>query len=140
MNVTNINSSVPDAVRDLFFGYLPYGSDYVMYCSRSDAAGVSYTCLYRRVGSSSVDSVTVSRNGGAGDFVVTSSSTNNDYDGFTVSNPYYAYSNLEGQGRYTVNPSGQNLVVLMLIVCASIAVLRLVFGGISLWAGKSDPY
>lgn len=143
MNIVNVNQNVPDQVRQIFEGFIPFGSDYVMFCDRySTTAGASYSCRWRAVGSSSVSSVSVSRSSSSGDWSVSSVSTLGDYDGFVVSLPYYAYSNLQGQGRYTVLASGQNLVVLMLVVCASLAVLRTVFGGIKFWRSrrKSDVY
>ena len=143
-SVNNLAYTVPDAVRDIFYSYLPYGSDYVMFCDRYStgvSSGItSYTMLYRRVGKDTVDSVVCSRSSSSAEWVVTTSSSSDEYDGFTVSKPYYAYSNLNGQGRYTVLPSGQNLVVLMLVICASLLVLKTVFGGIRLWRSRSSGY
>lgn len=140
MNINNLNQSVPDAVRDIFFGYVPFGSDYVMYCSNNNNGVAEYTMLYRKIGEKTLSRVICSRSSGTSNWSLSSTDLSTEYNGFTVSSPYYCYSNLKGQGRYTENPTGNSLVVLMLVVCASIAVLRLVFGGITLWSGKSEPY
>lgn len=139
-SINNAAVNVPDAVRDIFYGYLPYGSEYAMYCERSDSSSVSYAMLYRRTGSKYLSAVTVSRSSPSSEWVVDDYTTTVEYSGLIVSRPYYCYSNIQGQGRYTLLPSGQNLVVLMLIVCASLAVLKFVFGGIKLWHEKSEPY
>lgn len=138
MNISNLNQVVPDQVRDLFFGYVPFGSDYVMFCSNNNNGVAEYTLLYRKIGEKSLSRVVCRRSSATSDWVVSSSSLDTEYDGFSLSAPYYAYSNIEGQGRYTVSPTGQNLAVLMLVVIASCFVLKIVFGGIRLWSNRKS--
>lgn len=140
MNVSNVNVSVPDQVRELFFGYVPFGSDYVMYCSDNNNGVSEYTLLYRKIGSSTIESVVCRRASASSNWVISSSSLDREYDGFSVSSPYYSYSNVEGAGRYTVSPTGQNTAILMLIVIACCCVLKVVFGGVRLWSRRSDIY
>lgn len=133
MNINNQLYSVPSAVWGVFQSYIPFGSDYVAYCSRYNTSSREYVLLYCPLGSKEFSRVTASSNsGGYYTFVEDSIA----YEDVSVSYPYYAYSNFRGQGQYTTLPSTDSLVCLMLVVCCSLMVLKTVFGGIKLWTSR----
>lgn len=137
MTINNNPYSVPSNVWTVFESYLPFGCDYVAYCSRYNTSLREYTLLYRKIGSKSISRVVALSNSG-GYYTFSESELSNTYDGFVTSIPYYCYSNLKGQGQYTTLPSTNSLVCLMLVVCASLMVLRTVFGGIKLWRSRKN--
>ena len=134
MNINNEQYSVPSAVWNVFQSYISFGSDYVAYCSRYSSSSREFVLLYRKIGSEDFSRVTATyHNGGYYTFVEDTTSVENDV---VVDYPYFAYSNYKGQGQYTTLPSTSSLMCLMLVVCASLLVLRTVFGGIKLWGNR----
>lgn len=131
MTINNYYSAVPDNIKQVFDSYVPFGSDFVYYCV-SNVGGMpsEYVALYRPVGSDQLQRVTATRSGNNNTFVFTQSEAAGSLDGVTVVHPEYAYSNLVGAGRYYDPPSGSGLVVICVVVLASLAVLRTVFGGV----------
>lgn len=142
MNISNLSYSCPSQVKEVFYSYLPFGSDYVIFCSEYSTSRREFTCLYRKIGQKNLSEITAvsTRSGSTAswsgyDFDEVSL-VDTEYSGFSVSDPYYAFSNAKGQGQYETLPSTDSLVCLMLIICASLSVLRTVFGGIKLWSAK----
>lgn len=133
MNINNEQYSVPSAVWNVFQSYIPFGSDYVAYCSRYSSSSREFVLLYRKIGSEDFSRVIATYNyGGSYNFVEDTASA----DDVVVAYPYYAYSNFKGQGQYTTLPSTDSLMCLMLVICACLLILRTVFGGIKLWGSR----
>lgn len=142
MNISNYEYSPPSSIRNMFYNYIPFGSDYVIYTSQY-GTGTNYTRKYdllvHKLGKNTYEHYQITQ---------TSSNTSieklsdGDYSSFVTSEPYYAYSNVAGSGiQETTLPCVNNTICFMLIILASVAVLKLVFGGIKFWASrKNDIY
>ena len=145
MQVVNLPYDVPQHVRDLFYSYLPFGSEYVIYTSEYSNSRRVYDLLYKKPVSEVVHHVQVvnvpATMGGSASWTVTVLSDLNDaYTGFDVDQVYYSYSSLPGEGVKEALPTTGDLVCLMLIVLASLACLKTVFGGVKMWRRRSSVY
>lgn len=135
MLISNVNHTIPAEVRDVFLGDIPFGSDYIMYCSEYTTQRQSYECIVRYVGESMIHLHTATKQAGS-DYVFNTSEYNHDVSTVTTVHPDYCYGNIRGQCRYVSVPSASDLVCLCLIVIASLTALRVVFGGIKLWSSS----
>lgn len=131
MQINNLNYNVPSQVRQLLYSQIPFGSEYVLYCSSYSQATQVYDLLFKKVASDNLYHFRVTHSNN--DYTLSEITESDSYDGFTVQSPYYCYSSLPQQGIKESLPTTNDLICLMLIVLASLAVLRTVFGGIKLW-------
>lgn len=137
MQINNLGYNVPSQVRQLLYSVVPFGSEYVCFTSAYSQASQTYDILFKKIGSKQLYHYQVVHTGGTtNSYVLSEVSSSDQYDGFTVSDPYYCYSSIPSQGILEKLPSTDNLICFMLIVLASLAVLRTVFGGIKLWKNR----
>jgi hypothetical protein len=137
MTINNQNYNVPSQVRSLLLSVVPYGSEYVLYTSSYSQGSQVYDLWFKKPAQVSLNHYQVTHvSGSSNSYTLSEVSTDLTYDGFSVSEPYYAYSSIPGQGIFEKLPSTDNMMCLMLIICASLAILRTVFGGIRLWSSK----
>ena len=132
MNINNETSTVSSTARQYFYSQIPFGSDYVIFTSGDN----EYTMYLRRVGQKKYTTYRIKRvrQGSTSSYYynMTHDTTEYDYTNFTVSYPYYSYSNIDNCGIREALPCESGMSTLMLIVLASCAVLTVVFGGVRL--------
>lgn len=127
---------IPQNVRGIFYNLIPFGSDYVIFCSSYSSSQQVYDLYYTRPVVHDQHHYTISHQTG-GDYILNEDTSFNEaYDGYMVSSPYYAYSSSSGQGVKEVLPATNDITAFMLIVVASILILRTVFGGIKFWSDR----
>lgn len=134
MNIENYAAAVNSTAKNLFYSYIPLGSDYVIFNSgSSDYGSYSYTMYLRRVGSDTYDIYEITRSSNYSTYEI-SVSSGGDYpeDGFSVDLPYYCYSNIEGCGVRESLPVFEETAAVTNLVLCCLAILCVVFGGISL--------
>lgn len=143
MTINNLEYSPSSTVRQWFYPYIPFGSDYVIYTSQY-GSGTGYTRKYdllvHKLGKSDYQHYQITQTNNGYSFQKLS---DGDYSGFTTSYPVNAYSNVAGVGlEEQTLPCVNNTICFMLIVLASLAVLKTVFGGIvKLWRNRAkDVY
>lgn len=141
MTINNLEYDVPQHVRDLAYSYIPFGSEYVLYTSEYTNTRRVYDLLYKKPVSDVVHHVQIvnvpaSYTGSASWLVSVLPDLESSYEGFDVQYEYYAYSSIPGEGVHEQLPTTGDLVCLMLIVCASLMVLKTVFGGVRLWRSR----
>lgn len=130
MYIQNVGSQVPSNIRSVFDSYIPFGSDFVYYCLDNSYGNNTYVAIYRKIGSSSISRVMAQR---SSDGFYTFTQTDDiagDWSTVSLSHPEYGYSNMTGVGQYYDLPSGNTLLTVCIVVLASLAVLKTVFGGI----------
>lgn len=138
MVINNQKQSTPQNVRGLFYNIIPFGSEYVIFCSSYDNTHQVYDLYYSDPVIHTQHHYTLTHQTG-GDYVLSEdTSFSADYDGYSVASPYYSYSSLPKQGIKESLPVTADITAFMLIVVASILVLRTVFGGIKLWSRKKS--
>lgn len=146
MIINNLPYDVPSHVRELLYSYIPFGSEYVLYTSEYTNNRRVYDLLYKKPVSDVVHHVQIvnvpaSYSGSASWSVSVLNDLESSYDGFDVQEVYYSYSSIPGEGTKEQLPTTGDLVCLMLIVCASLMVLKTVFGGVRFWhSRKSSVY
>lgn len=142
MNISNLEYTPPANVRNYFYNYIPFGSDYVIYTSQY-GTGTNYTRKYdllvHKLGSKLYKHYQATQTNSGTTFTVLS---DGNYDSFVTSQPFYSYSNIAGSGiQDTTLPTVNNTICFMLIILASVSVIKMVFGGIKLWSNrKRDIY
>lgn len=143
MNIVNSTSTVNSTVKNLLYSYIPLGSDYMIICD----SDYSYVMYLRRIGQDyftryDVDRVSSgsSTYGTTYYYTVSHDDTHLEYDELTCSYPYYSYSNISGQGIRETLPVVNDTCAILLLVIASMMVLRFVFGGIKLWKSRLRSY
>ena len=93
LTVNNYPVQVPSNIVGVFDGIVPYGSDYIYYCSDNTSGSVKYECLYRVPGSDTYNKVRAIRMGdGTYSFDVRDDYAT--YEGFGSTHPEYAYSSV----------------------------------------------
>ena len=131
--IQNVEYTVPAQVKNLFYGYVGFGDEYVIYTQSRLAHGSAvYTLLLRKAGSSTFKQYTCTYNGS--DYVVSSSDSSQTE--ISVVSPYYAYSSNSGNGIVEITPSMHGTGILCMIIIAGCLVLRTVFGGIKVWSNR----
>ena len=134
MTINNIEQNVPSQARQLLESVVPFGSNYVVFCSEYSVSGVrKYDVIYNPIVGKKIYHFQVTQNGSFWS-QVSEISVTDDYDGFTVSHPYYAYSSIPKEGIFETLPTTSTFICLMLIVCCCLSILRTVFGGVKLWS------
>lgn len=137
MTINNVQQDVPARVRELLYSYVPFGSDYVVYTSEYTNNRRVYDLMYKKPASDTVHHVQVvnipASYGGTTTWTINELSDISGYDSFDVQEVYYSYSSIPGQGTKEPLPTTGDLVCLMLIVCATLMVLKTVFGGVKMW-------
>lgn len=142
MNIVNDMSTINTTAKNLLYSYIPLGSKYMIVCD----GDYSYVMYLKRVGQSYYTRYNVDRvSSGSGSYVnyyytVSHDDTQLDYDSLTCSYPYYSYSNISGQGIRETLPVMNETCAVLLVIIASIMVLKFVFGGIKLWKNKQRSY
>lgn len=136
MKINNVEASVNSTAKQLFYSYIPLGSDYVIFNSSTGATSTntSYTMYLRRVGSDQYEIYNITRTG-TNNVYELSQSSGGDFpeDGWTVENPYYCFSNVQGCGIHETLPVAAETGAVMDVVICCLLILCVVFGGISLW-------
>lgn len=130
MDINNYPTSVPTQVKQLFYSKIPFGSEYYIYSSGQSQQGLTvFDMLLRKVGEEDFTHYTISRNTTASPYTL-NTVTAGDISEVSIQYPYYCYSSDSSQGIVEQLPAAQNLNTMLLIVIGSLAVLKIVFGGI----------
>lgn len=142
MNINNLEYSPPSNIRNMFYNYIPFGSDYVIFTSQY-GTGSNYTRKYdlyvHKLGQKVYKHYQATQTTNGTTF---STLSDGDYDSFVTAEPFYAYSNVAGTGiQESTLPCVNNTICFMLVILASVAVIKLVFGGIKFCLSrKRDIY
>lgn len=134
MTINNLEYSPPSQVRQLLYSLVPFGSEWVCYCSHYSQSGRTYDIIFKKPISDQLYHYQAISSGSG--YSLAQVSTIDTFDGFVVSYPYYCYSSVPEQGIRESLPTTNDFICLMLIVCASLAVLKTVFGGVRLWVNR----
>lgn len=136
MEILNQMQTVPQNVRGMFYNIIPFGSEYVIYCSSYSPTEQVYDLYYSRPVLHDQHHFSITHQSG-GDYILNEDSEfSTSYDGYVVSHPYYSYSSLSAQGIKETLPVTYDIIAFMGIVIASLLILKTVFGGIKLWSDR----
>lgn len=136
LNIQNEPNTVPSNVKNLFYNSIPFGSDYLIYTKSYSNTSQLYECIVVEPVTNEVHVYQVSHQAG-GDYVFSEVQNNySSFDKIISENPYYSFSSYSGQGVKEALPINSDIITFMLIVIASILVLKTVFGGIRLWSNR----
>lgn len=129
-DIHNLPTIPSSQVKQYFYSRIPFGSEYYIYSVPQTQNGLTeYEMILRKVGTNDYEGFNLSRASTSSPYVL-SRFTVGSAEEIRVDYPYYCYSSESSQGIVETLPSASNTNTMLLIVVASLAVLRTVFGGI----------
>ena len=97
MQINNLSFTPPTQVKNLLLSSVPFGSEYVLFCSQHDSSLQVYDVLYKVLGQDNLYHLQVSHVPSSDSYSLTEVSETDSFDGFVVSQPYYCYSSVTGK-------------------------------------------